>query len=270
VSPDLSAALATAAAVPRLLVAVDFDGVLAPIVDDPSTSAPLPASVAGLRELTGLPGTTVALLSGRALADLVRLSGLAEPVRFVGSHGAQWGSEPVPGFDAERAERLADLTRGFEDIAGRYGGVHVERKPISAVLHVRTASPAAAAAATGEAEHLLAHWDDLHVTRGKAVVDVSVLAADKGVALDALRASVQADAVVFAGDDVTDENAFARLRPGDVGVKVGPGDTAAAYRVDSPAAFADVLAALLRLRRLSVDPRHGWRGSTDDVSPGTG
>lgn len=255
-TPDLSAALAAAAVVPQLLVAVDFDGVLAPIVDDPLSSVPLPASAAALRELMALPDTTVALLSGRSLADLVRLSGLAEPVRFVGSHGAQWGSGPVPGFGVERAARLAELTAAFEKIAGRYDGVQVEYKPISAVLHVRTATAEVAAAAVAEAERVLAGWDDVHVTRGKAVVDVSVLAADKGAALDALRVESGADAVVFAGDDVTDENAFARLRPGDVGVKVGPGETAAAHRVDSPAEFSDVLVALLRLRKLSVASRH--------------
>jgi len=253
----LSAALAAAAAVARLLVVVDFDGVLAPIVDDPSSSAPLPASAAALRELMALPDTTVALLSGRALADLVRLSGLTEPARFVGSHGAQWGRGPVPGFDAERAARLAELTAAFEGIAGRYDGVHVEHKPISAVLHVRTATAEVAEAAVAEAERVLAGWNDVHATRGKAVLDVSVLAADKGIALDALRLESAADAVVFAGDDVTDENAFARLRPSDVGVKVGPGDTTAAYRVDSPAEFSDVLLALLRQRKLSVASRHG-------------
>lgn len=251
---SLAAALDALAAVPRLLIVLDFDGVLAPLVDDPEASAPLPGSAASLRYLVDLPDTTVALLSGRARADLIRLSGLTDPVRFVGSHGAQWGQGPVPGFDADRAARLASLTSAFEEIAGRYDGVHVERKPISAVLHVRTATPAAAAAATQEAERLLAGWDDVHVSRGKAVLDVSVLPADKGSALDALRSSTQADAVFFAGDDVTDENAFRRLRPGDVGVKVGPGETSAAYRVGSPAALSGVLAELVRRRREVVSP----------------
>ena len=69
-------------------------------------------------------------------------------------------------------------------------------------------------------------------------------------ALDALREQVRADAVLFAGDDVTDETAFARLRDGDVGVKVGDGETAARFRVADPAAMADVLRRLVELRGL--------------------
>ena len=65
------------------------------------------------------------------------------------------------------------------------------------------------------------------VTPGKAVLDLAVTEMSKGLALDRMRGDA---AVFFAGDDVTDETAFARLRPGDVGVKVGDGDTAAANR----------------------------------------
>jgi trehalose 6-phosphate phosphatase len=54
---------------------------------------------------------------------------------------------------------------------------------------------------------------------------------------------------VFFGDDVTDEKAFARLTDSDIGVKVGPGQTLARYRVDSPDDVASALAVLLHARR---------------------
>jgi trehalose 6-phosphate phosphatase len=86
-------------------------------------------------------------------------------------------------------------------------------------------------------------------TPGKAVLDLAVTDMDKGIALDRMRGAA---AVFFAGDDVTDETAFVRLRPGDVGVKVGEGDTAAADRVADPAARANLLGELLRARRIAA------------------
>ena len=84
------------------------------------------------------------------------------------------------------------------------------------------------------------------MTAGKAVLEFAVISTDKGEAIDIIRDRDDATAVVFFGDDVTDEKAFRRMRDGDVGVKVGPGDTLAAYRVESP---DDVEAALVYLAR---------------------
>jgi trehalose 6-phosphate phosphatase len=92
--------------------------------------------------------------------------------------------------------------------------------------------------------------DGIETTPGKAVLDLSVVRMDKGAALDLLRERVGADAVLFAGDDVTDETAFARLRPGDVGVKVGSGDTAAEHRVDAPPDITRLLQLLVEVRRV--------------------
>ena len=61
-----------------------------------------------------------------------------------------------------------------------------------------------------------------------------MISTDKGEAVDILREQTASTAVVFFGDDVTDEKAFRRMRDGDVGVKVGPGDTVAGFRVESP------------------------------------
>jgi trehalose-phosphatase len=92
----------------------------------------------------------------------------------------------------------------------------------------------------------------VRTTHGKEVVELSVVDTDKGRALDRLREETGADAVVFAGDDVTDETAFARLTPTDVGIKVGPGDTAARFRVESTTSVATVLAALAEARSAQV------------------
>ena len=81
------------------------------------------------------------------------------------------------------------------------------------------------------------------------MLEFAVIQTDKGEAIDILREQHDASAVVYFGDDVTDEKAFRRLRESDVGVKVGPGDTAARYRVDTPEDVAAALKYLLDERR---------------------
>ena len=86
------------------------------------------------------------------------------------------------------------------------------------------------------------------MTEGKAVLEFAVVKTDKGAAIDTLRDRENATAVVFFGDDVTDEKAFARLRGADVGVKVGPGESLAGLRVDGPEDVAAALELLLAER----------------------
>ncbi|HEX8346908.1 MAG TPA: trehalose-phosphatase, partial [Actinoplanes sp.] len=85
VDPELRAAVTRLARVPQLLVACDYDGTLAPLVDDPTRAAPLPEAVAAIRALAALPQTVVAVVSGRALRDLAALSRLPSEVHLVGS-----------------------------------------------------------------------------------------------------------------------------------------------------------------------------------------
>jgi trehalose 6-phosphate phosphatase len=244
---DLDDAVRAVASVPRLLVALDFDGVLAPIVNVPSEARPLPESAAALGALATLPDTVVALVSGRGLADLAAVSGFGSPIRMVGSHGGEFDDGAAVLDDAQR-ERLDALVAELEELVGGEPGVVLEHKPAGVAVHVRNAPPEVGsrvldAVGTGPATR-----DGVEATPGKAVVDLSVVQMDKGAALDVLRERIKADAVLFAGDDVTDEMAFERLRPGDVGVKVGPGDTAAEHRVDGPLDVAKLLKELLAAR----------------------
>jgi trehalose 6-phosphate phosphatase len=242
---DLLGALDAAAATDRLLVTADFDGTLAPIVNNPADARPLPNAAEALAALAELPSTSVALISGRALSVLRELSGAPSTVHLVGSHGAEFDT----GFAHEVDEvLLARITAKLRAIAADRPGVTVEPKPASVALHVRNASAADGDAALREARTAAESWD-AHPTEGKAVLELAVISTDKGEAIDIMRAQSDATAVVFLGDDVTDEKAFRRMRDADVGVKVGPGPTLAAYRVDAPDDVAAVLAYLVDTRR---------------------
>lgn len=245
--PDLATAVHNLATVPRLLVALDFDGVLAPIVPVPSDARPLPAAAAAIGALATLPDTTVALVSGRGLADLAAVSGFGTPVRLVGSHGGEFDDGAAMLDDAERA-RLDRLVAEVREIAGDTAGVTLEPKPAGIAVHVRNAAPDVGKRVLDAVRSGPAARDGIEATPGKEVLDLAVLQVSKGVAIDTLRERLDADAVLFAGDDVTDETAFARLRSGDVGVKVGDGDTAAEFRVADPGAVAELLEQLLKAR----------------------
>ncbi|MDT5267440.1 MAG: trehalose 6-phosphate phosphatase [Mycobacterium sp.] len=242
---DLLRALDGAAATPRLLVASDFDGTLAPIVNNPADARPLPGAADALIALAGQPSTTVALVSGRALSTLRELSSIPPPVHLVGSHGAEFDSGFSHDIDRELLERItAELTA----IAANRPGVTVEPKPASVALHVRNASAADGSDALDAARAAARAWD-AEVTAGKAVLEFAVISTDKGEAIDIIRDRDDATAVVFFGDDVTDEKAFRRMRDGDVGVKVGPGDTLARFRVETPEDVETALTYLLEQRR---------------------
>ncbi|ORA33262.1 trehalose-phosphatase [Mycobacterium aquaticum] len=242
---DLEQALAAAARADRLLVTSDFDGTLSPIVNNPADARPLPDAAGTLVALAELPGTAAALISGRALSVLRELSGLPATVHMIGSHGAEFDT----GF-AHRIDTalLATITAELEAIAADRPGVAVETKPASVALHVRNAGPADAEAALAQARTAAKAWA-AELTEGKAVLEFAVISTDKGEAIDILRKEFDASAVVYFGDDVTDEKAFRRLGTGDIGVKVGPGDTLAGYRVQKPEDVAAALKYLLDARR---------------------
>jgi trehalose 6-phosphate phosphatase len=252
-SEDLGAALAALAADPArrpVLVALDFDGTLAPLQDDPSQSRIIPAGVEALARLAGTPGVWLALVSGRSMSDLHTLAQVPAGTFLIGSHGAErarvttWGLDrDVVQLSDEQADRLASLGAEAARIARGRDGVWVETKPTAVVVHTRLAESSVAEPAEHEAI-VLGERLGSGVLHGKDVVEISVLTASKGEALTALRDELAAPVVLYAGDDVTDEHAFAALHDDDLTVKVGPGDTDARFRVDGPDQIVAALTAL--------------------------
>ncbi len=245
---DLVAALLATARTPRLLVASDYDGTLAPLVADPAAARPHPESVQVLGELATLGDTAVAVVSGRALRDLTALSGLGAPVHLVGSHGAEFADGFVHEIDADAVALHARLHAELTSILDGHRGVGLETKPASIAVHVRNAPAGLGERVLKRVRTGPAGWGGVHVTEGKAVIELAVIATDKGQALELLRSRTDSGAAVFFGDDVTDEKAFRRLHAPDVGVKVGGGASLAAFRVAATEHVATALALLLRER----------------------
>lgn len=239
---------------PRLLVACDYDGTMAPIVANPDDARPLAESAVALRELAALPTTAAALISGRALRDLATLSRMPAEVHLVGSHGSEFDTGFVHAIDDAAKALLGRIKDALSAIAAEYAGVAVEIKPASVALHIRNADPADGQEALNKAHAAAQHWD-AQVTEGKAVLEFAVIQTDKGQALDILRHQQGASAAVFIGDDVTDEKAFRRLRDGDVGVKVGPGESLAHYRIETPQDVATALEYVLNARETVFQQR---------------
>jgi len=254
--PDLRTAIGRIARVPQLLVGCDYDGTLAPLVDDPTAAGPLPEAVAAVRALAALPQTVVAVISGRALRDLATLSRLPSEVHLVGSHGSEFDLGFIQRLEPELRDLHDRLLDELTAIARAYPGVRLETKPASVAVHVRGADPDAAKEALDAVLTGPGSWPDIFVTNGKDVAELSLLSTDKGAALNALRSQAAASAVLYLGDDVTDENAFAALHGPDVGIKVGRGETRAAYRVDDPIDAVRVLGGLLETRRAWLYGEH--------------
>jgi trehalose 6-phosphate phosphatase len=237
--PELDEALAGFAARRPLLVASDYDGVLARLVGDPSAAVPEPGVADALARLAAVDGVTVALVSGRGVADLQTVSGFSGPFRWIGSHGEEFDG-PVPGELAERRDALAEL---LMPLVAAVRGARLEVKPASVAVHVRQVPDRAAAAALLEEARTVVD-SSLTLKPGKEVLEITLTDADKGTALRRLVAESGASAAMYLGDDVTDEDGFRALRPDDLTVKIGDGRTAARYRV------ADTAGALAVLRRL--------------------
>lgn len=248
ISGDLQRALSDLAEAGVLLVAVDFDGTLAPIVPKPMDARAVPGSIEALCDLAAAPHTAAAIITGRSREDLRTLTGAPTGVDLVGSHGMEFATGFAVALTAAQQQLLELLNTVANALVDRFPGMSVECKPASVAVHLRNVAPTLRADATRTVDKELVALPGVEVTRGKFVIELAVIDTDKGSAIDLLRARVGAEAVLFVGDDTTDEKAFARLAEHDVGVKVGPGITQANLRVADPHEVAALLRELVRLR----------------------
>lgn len=245
---SLAARIAELARTPVLLVASDFDGTIAPIVPDPAAAEADRESLVALKALAAMPHTHVAVISGRSLSDLARRTREVDEAHRVGSHGSEFEAGFITPLSPDALALRQRLIEELRALTALDPGLSLEEKPASVAFHYRNASDAAARHAVDAVVRGPAAWPGVHVRQGKCVVELSVVPTDKGAALRRVRQRVGATAVLFLGDDTTDEDAFATIGGPDVSVKVGPGDSRARHRVADTVDVARVLALLAERR----------------------
>ncbi|BEP14387.1 trehalose-phosphatase [Acidothermaceae bacterium B102] len=212
----------------RAIVALDFDGTLAPIVDRPEDSRPAEGALAALARVASEVGSVV-IITGRSAATVVALAGLDQApglgsLVVLGQYGAErWDASTgvtrpaaqPPGLEQARSELFGLITAPHIQV-----GVEVEDKGVALAVHFRrTVDPVEAAASLRAGIDDLAARTGLVVEPGRMVLELRAPGVDKGSALRRFVVERDARSVLFAGDDLGDLAAFDAVRGlRDVGV----------------------------------------------------
>jgi trehalose 6-phosphate phosphatase len=218
---------------------LDVDVTLLDIAEHPDQVDAHQIDRALVEGLMRAAGGALALISGRSLAQLDRLfAPLSLPA--AGQHGFERrdlrGARHRHRFPVEI---LAPAKRRLAEFAARHPGLVVEDKGASVALHYRLAPQMAQAALDAMREASAPLGGAVQIQAGKMVWELKPAGADKGVAIDEFmrEAPFAGRTPVFLGDDVTDEHGFLVVnRLGGHSIKVGPGETAAPWRLADPAA----------------------------------
>lgn len=227
---------------------LDVDGTLIDIAETPAAVDVDQALLELLDRLHRASGGAVALISGRALADLDRRLGCRR-LPLAGQHGLErrdaagrlWIHPAAP--EAKLAIRSA-----LEPTLARHAGLLLEDKGLTLALHYRLAPQLAAEMEALMARLVAAVGDGLVIQNGKCVVEVKPAGVDKGTAVEEYlrEPPFQGRRPVFIGDDLNDEHGFAVInRMQGLSIKVGAGSTCAQHRLADVRAVRAWLAAAL-------------------------
>jgi trehalose 6-phosphate phosphatase len=205
----------------RVVVGLDFDGVLAPIVDDPASATIHPDGprtlVALARQVRG-----VAVITGRPARQAIALGNLDEVGQVLAEHDralhlmGQYGNERWSSVDRRvisprPPKGLSSFMAGLPDLLRRHDAADafIEEKGLAVAVHTRRLpDPAAAFERLLPALTEAAESYDLGVEPGRMVVEVRAPGMHKGQALRTILAELDGHGVMFAGDDLGDVEAF--------------------------------------------------------------
>lgn len=224
---------------------LDFDGTLVEIVEHPDLVAIDGRTKEALSTVSGCLSSALAIVTGREIEVIDKfLAPLKLPV--AGIHGLM--RRDAAGHIPQPPEKLAHfvdkVAERLKPFSQSEAGLVLEIKASSVALHYR-ARPELERLCLEVCEAAIVDFSDVELKRGKMVFEIKPDIANKGTAiLDYMKeAPFMGRTPWFAGDDVTDEDAFKVVNDlGGVTIKVGPGDTVAKYRASDTAEFVKWLA----------------------------
>lgn len=220
-SPSGTAALKAILRSPsQTLLASDFDGTLAPIVEDPERAYADPDAVAALGRLGERVGAIVVITGrpARTAVDLGRFREVAglDSMIVVGQYGVErWDAATdeyrVPPDPPQLSAVAAELPKILDSL--RLGEARIEDKGRAIAVHTRSLpDPHGALATLADPLADLADRYGLVLTPGKSVWELRTPGVDKGATLRAIVDETAARHVIFAGDDLGDLPAFRAVR----------------------------------------------------------
>jgi trehalose-phosphatase len=249
---DIARDIRSGGAGQHLLVLCDFDGTLCEFDPDPS-AVWLPASLReSLDAIAARPDATVGLVSGRRLDDIRTRAYLGGRAYYAGFHGLEIQGEGAK-FTHPDADAVRDVIHGVAGAMApelqRLGGVFLENKDLSLVIHFRAATTDVQLQALQIFDrHARPHVDDgrLRVMHGSCARELMPnIRWNKGTAVawicDHVARSHGATWPLYIGDDVTDEDAFKFVKRRGLGVAASDRVTGADFKVDGPGGVETLL-----------------------------
>lgn len=229
----------------RVLLLLDYDGTLTPIVEMPEEAVLSSSMKELLKALSQREKIDVCIMSGRRLGDIKNLVGIPNVI-YVGNHGLEVSEREykVPGVQAgELRPLIKKICNECSNLLADMEGVLIENKGLTASIHYRRVRENRVDLLKKIVEGVVIPYSPkIRLTKGEKVLEIRPnIQWDKGKMADLIVGRISEEypaenlLPVYIGDDATDEDAFEALEEKGITILVSDvaKETKAKFRLES-------------------------------------
>ncbi len=232
----------------RRLFLLDYDGTLVSYKNDPKKASPSPDLKKLLRQITEMPNTDVAIISGRDIKTLESWLGDL-PIQLAAEHGAYHREEQfwVRNFTVDDLWK-EEILQIMQDITDKTPGSLIESKDSALVWHYRKADVRLSDLRVTQLVDLLIYpctKQNLQIMKGNKIVEVKVPGVSKGNSARLIISKKKYDFILCAGDDTTDEDMFKEIPTESFSIKIGQISENARFNLPGSKEFLNLLKTLV-------------------------